>query len=98
MRKKEKEEIRRNGPGKKPPLKTERITCDDFSVEVDGDTYHPHQDEWVEILPIRRLDELKNLMELANFEAGEDLTMTDPRLMAQYEGICKYLSDTIYRW
>jgi len=84
----------------KPPIKAERISLDDFEVEVDGETYHPHLGEWIEIIPIRRLSELKNLMELASYQPleGETPSFTDPRLMKQYDGICNYLCATIYRW
>lgn len=86
----------------KPPVKTERVSLDDFEVEVDGESYHPHLNEWVDVLPVRRLSELKNLMELANFQAtdedGKPLSIIDPLLMKQYDGLCRYLSDSIRKW
>lgn len=83
---------------KKPPVKWERITCDDFKVEVDGEEYFPHLDEWVDIIPIRQLSDLKNLMLLAQTQVIENAGLDDPRVMTQYDQVCVYLSDSIFKW
>lgn len=83
---------------KKPPVRTERIDCGDYIVEVDGVEYFPHLDEWIDVIPIRQLSDLKNLMKLASAEPMDEVSITDPRLGEQYENLCRYLSDSIYKW
>lgn len=101
MRKVEKELLLKE-QRKKAPVKTEHYTCDDFEMEgADGETYHPHLDEWIEVLPIRRLSELRNVMEMATFASQEgttDLVLSDPRVMNQYSRLTRYLSDVIFNW
>jgi hypothetical protein len=82
----------------RPPLKGERMTCDDFEVEQDGVTYYPHLEEYVEIIPIRHLGSLKNLMELAAYQPNENAKFGDEKLMKQYDGICTFLADSILDW
>jgi len=81
----------------KPPIKTERIGLDDFTVEVDGSEYHPHENEWVEIAPIRQLSSLKNLLQLAQMDV-EGMDLKNPQLIQQYDGLTRYLSDVIHSW
>ena len=82
----------------RPPLKGERMTCNDFEVEVDGETYYPHLEEYVEIIPVRHLSSLKNLMELAAYIPNPDAGFGDEKLMKQYDGICNFLADSILDW
>lgn len=81
----------------KPPIKAEKISLDDFTTEVDGQEYHPHEGEYVEVIPIRQLSSLKNLMRLAQFNA-EEFNLGDPKILDQYDGLTKYLSDVIFDW
>lgn len=99
MRKKERIEISKNGR-KKPPIKTERLSCDDFTVEVDGEEYHPHLDEWIEYLPIRQFAHLREFMEMVNFSVpeGEKLSWSDERFMGQYNRVVRVLSGMVYNW
>lgn len=47
----------------KPPLRT--ISLDAYTVEIDGQTFHPHQEEWVQVYPSLSVHETAQLTGLA---------------------------------
>ena len=72
----------------KAPIKSEKITLDDFVLTVDGDDFYPHKGEYVEIIPIRQLSALRNLMKLAAFSTGDDAISTaNSAILDQYDNL-----------
>src|SRR5262245_28142944 len=61
---------------KVPPV---RVDCSEMEIESGGQTYHPHEGEWVEILPVKSFARWLNYQRLR--EAGDRESFD--RLLAQ---------------
>lgn len=83
-----------------------RYQTDDFAVEVDGVTYHPHEGEWVDIVGKPTVGEMRAYMALAkvgtalNAAKGEpDEAMQRVRILDDYfEMVCQGLARRIVDW
>jgi hypothetical protein len=42
----------------------QRIPSDDCALEIGGETFHPHEGEWVELLPVRLVGDAKLLVKI----------------------------------
>lgn len=52
-----------------------RISGDDYTVVLDGETYYPHADEWVELRTTQTIEDFALITQLSG-AAGDDLTAT----------------------
>lgn len=78
---------------KPPAAMAIRVPSDDCAVEVDGETYYPHVGEWVEILPLRKVRDIRSLLTVmkANTE--------DPASLAvAFDGLGDFLNARVVRW
>lgn len=83
-----------------------RVPSDDFVVEIGGESFRTHENEWVEVLPQRSVRELQQMQRLDRLQveidalAGEDggenavLALLD----ATYADVCQTLATRIIDW
>ncbi len=83
-----------------------RFPSDDFTVTINGETYHPHEGEWVELFPDQTVKELIGTASLARYGAMIQAAKGDPdaalqimsALGGQYDVICAQLADRVMDW
>lgn len=84
----------------------ERFDCDDFSVAVNGETYHPHEGEWVELFPDQTVQEILATTSLGKFGAKLKAAKGDEdeqfqvlsAMGEQYSIVCEQLAGRIMDW
>lgn len=83
-----------------------RFETDDFTVVVDGQTYHPHAGEWVELFPSQSVAEVLATGKLAKLGAELEAAKGDPdesrQVMAaiseHFDMVCAHLADRVVAW
>ena len=86
--------------------KAKRVPSDDCVVSSDGETYYPHEGEWVEIRPvtsiaeIRALDGLRRLkVEFDAAKGEQDEGMRIVAIMDKHFGaVCEALARRLTAW
>ena len=83
-----------------------RVPSDDFVVEIGGESFRTHENEWVEVLPqisVRELQQMQQLNRLhveidalAGEDGGEDAVLA--LLDATYAEVCQTLAVRIVDW
>jgi hypothetical protein len=83
-----------------------RIPSDDCAVVVDGTTYYPHEDEWVEFVGTLTVGDLMALAQLERFgvelqaaEGDADQGIQTVRIMDRYfRQVCDGLARRVTAW
>lgn len=84
----------------------QRFPSDDFEVIVDGETYHPHEGEWVEIFTDISVDDMLSGealarigMEMEAAKGDKDEVLRVAQLANEhFEVICVGLADRLVDW
>lgn len=79
-----------------------RVDCSDYQVEVDGEVYHPHEGEWVEVRRMPGIGAILMAQRLASLEEtweriGQDESATR-RAAEDLEFIAGAVARAIPRW
>ena len=69
-------QVEREAARRKPALV--RVPADDCAVEVDGTTYHPHEGEWIELMPGIEAGDLDALYEIQLAEVKLNAASGEP--------------------
>lgn len=83
-----------------------RFPSDDFTVTVNGEVYHPHEGEWVELFPDQTVQEILATTSLGKYGAkmraakgDEDEQFQVMSAMGeQYSIVCTQLAGRIMDW
>lgn len=83
-----------------------RFETDDFAVVVNGETYHPHEGEWVELYPDRSVAEVMSAGSLAKLgaqlQAAKGDTDEARQILAaiseHFDTVCANLADRVVAW
>lgn len=83
-----------------------RVPSDDCAVDLDGDTYYPHEGEWVEIVGVPSVAELQAFTALAAL--GQDLAVAEGEpdeagqaaaaIDRHFTAVCAALAERIVAW
>lgn len=86
-------------------MEPKRVPSDECTVAVDGQTYHPHRDQWVELYAIQAVGEQLAASAMAQHGAAinaattdEDRTAAAAAADASFDELCSYLADRIVAW
>ena len=81
---------------RKSKIPSRRIQADSCVVTDRGDSYYPHIGEWIEMRPLRSIQEQLDLLRLRELSTadGAEVGVTEARLLA----ICVALSKQIIIW
>lgn len=83
-----------------------RIPSDDCAVTIGGEKYHPHEGEWVEMIPgltvgalhgMRVLQEMVPQLQAAEGEPGEQARVV-ALMDTGYAEICSFLAARLFGW
>ena len=88
----------------RPP--TKRIACDECPVIVDGQTYYPHEGQWVEVVPVGSMREMfvmgdysRLVVDIAAAEDDPDLAPEmNQRATQMNQAVLQVLADRIVNW
>lgn len=84
----------------------ERFPSDDFTVIVNGATYHPHEGEWVELFPDQSVAEILSHNALTRLGAKLKTVQGDPDEQVQvataisehFDTVCHQLAARVMAW
>lgn len=83
-----------------------RIPSDDCAVLIDGETYHPHEGEWVEMFRGQSVAEMEPLNALLRLQPQMEAARDDPAAMAEvmprmeeaFRAVSELLAERITGW
>lgn len=89
--------------GKPRPL---RIPSDGCEIRVEGKTYQPHEGEWVELISVNTVGELKTRVEMAKLGVKIDAIRGEPDEGARFNAIMdehysmliQHLARRVFAW
>ncbi len=83
-----------------------RIPSDSCPVRVDGAVCYPHEGEWVELIALETVGELRARCRMAGLGAELEKTHGEPDeayqfnvlMDAHYAELCDYLAERVFAW